>query len=1407
MQEHKHREDDEEFALPPLSASGSPNTDDFEEDDDNAPLLPISTTSPSSSFPSPSPSSSSSKRDLSLTVTLLCAAVLCAAGLLAIISHSSSPSLPFADFSHPSQFPPIDFTNYSTPSRTPSHVAAWLASPTTENRGFVPFLPSAYSPLLPLRPLSQTLSVKGFSEECADSWIADGELCAGLKGRWKGVRAPRMDVAWTWTNGSENELMTQWRKEVASEGARTKTSSNVLKHFRSVTSQFTSHAHHSIQRTQNRLTHLPLFSRDHDELRHSLRSIIASFSPSSLRALHLIVGDSPACIPTEFSCLSNHSLPHAAQIPHWLNLAEIEFATGEEKYNFSKRAGERETTRFVVHPHSAIFKTPAYTEVGEEDENVVEGDEKMAMEWRNNVVPSFNSLAIESQIPNMEDVEDTLLNLNDDFFIMRKLSVSDVSSPITGPVFRVQKDLAVNGVAPEYSKEDPDGEWRGLGYTNWLMDQRFGKRSRPYIVHEGKSVSIPILREAQDTFVDELTATAEARFRGRGPSEVQSSFLLVHYTIEKHREALLWSFFFGRSDENQDGVFSASERTSLLEALGHDGTSPTISVSRPHRSSLEDYQTSYDFVGLERPKETTMKFSSADGYPYFIGEGVDYRHGPWPTFGADDTTTDRTPLCTIDINACFGADFANAKNGKRSPVVDSFRRSAFAIPECGDCIIVSLLGKSSSRGLSAFLPPQSSTPSSPSPISSPEIAAVGLSASSFSSIDFSLPPSSIPIRTRCIALIQRYSYVIGDSPVKFVTMKSKWTLGGAFRDMDRSDGMPAFLAINDDLGSYASPAIVDGANEVLEKWFEDHLGKKKRLRKVTLGRRMKNLADKLKRKLYAPLHFTNLVCKLTSVSDMQPAAMHPPSESPSEVGHQYHHSATSDFEGSQFLSERGHSSHIYHPQQHLHEPRPQSHPTSAPYGLPLPYGASQPNSYTGQPSSSLQQPTSFIPNSSQYLPSPFSDYSSDSSFSRSASTSESPHDHGVAAHDYLSQWPGAQQKEESGYGDEFRDPSHRDGVQGLGSHPGGDWNDARLGTRRIPYVEQTGSQPQSPHDLHLLPPSPPSLSQFGAHPPHPGFFNYQKPDNAFQWPSRLANPFVALAPPPPPPPTAFQSLFPFDQSIFSQTRSRYLHQYAPTPSQLFDDVHNRTPSNGQSPTPSSPFPSPAPISRFIPGHPSQVPMDVENSSAMDKEDISDLRPDAAKRSRGDKSIPASKAKADTSELPPQNIAKATTSRKTKKVTIEVDCTCVVCAEPLARLIMRATRDEYSAPYSPTYTCAKCEPRLRPGLNLDAAVPASTEDQEPVASGSKAKVAPTRTSFRKKSKRADGTNLVSCDVCLKDVASGAVVYLGGGGAEVSFPVEFICLSCTTKYRRCSDCGGGWVLTLSYELFECATDVFL
>lgn len=124
---------------------------------------------------------------------------------------------------------------------------------------------------------------------------------------------------------------------------------------------------------------------------------------------------------------------------------------------------------------------------------------------------------------------------------------------------------------------------------------------------------------------------------------------------------------------------------------------------------------------------------------------------------------------------------------------------------------------SSILGLEAFLPPSDSKTSSSEP-SSLEVEAVGLATTYFEA-SFTLPPPTSSIRNRCLALIQRYAYVIGTSPASFIAVRSTESLQEAITRMDRPGGLPALLAMNDDINDGEAPSA-RGVDQVFRHWME-----------------------------------------------------------------------------------------------------------------------------------------------------------------------------------------------------------------------------------------------------------------------------------------------------------------------------------------------------------------------------------------------------------------------------------------------------------------------------------------------------------------------------------------------------------------------------------------------------------
>lgn len=335
------------------------------------------------------------------------------------------------------------------------------------------------------------------------------------------------------------------------------------------------------------------------------------------------------------------------------------------------------------------------------------------------------------------------------------MSPADFVTPLFGPVFRIQWDLRVGGEAPGTSRQLEDGEWPGMKYSAWLLDRRFGIRSRAYLVHQGKMLSTPLLDEVAAIWSEELKGTAQVRFRGTGP-DANTIFLSTHYTIEKHREALLWSYFVARMDLGRQGQYSAEDRAALGRELGDAVRDGQMIVSGPRRQSVQPIAVNalLKAAHLIPASRTRYDFSSNDGYPN-MPPGV----------------------CNISLAVCFGnEDYLKSNyNGDVSSQA-LFKRMTFGHPECGDCAIVALLSRSP-VGLAPFLPASNGEAASsrfdhkhsttPPPL-------LGHWAKSWEATDFSiqavLGDSSWNLRKYAVRVLQRYSYVIGGTNTSFLRL-------------------------------------------------------------------------------------------------------------------------------------------------------------------------------------------------------------------------------------------------------------------------------------------------------------------------------------------------------------------------------------------------------------------------------------------------------------------------------------------------------------------------------------------------------------------------------------------------------------------------------------------------------------
>jgi hypothetical protein len=275
--------------------------------------------------------------------------------------------------------------------------------------------------------------------------------------------------------------------------------------------------------------------------------------------------------------------------------------------------------------------------------------------------------------------------LSDDMILGKPHSASDIYSPLFGPTLGF-KTNAYNTLLPPTERDaERFGEKPFLIYTSWLLNRRFGGRKRKGQVHFGHSISRSISREAITSFPRPAMRSAHQRFRGETGFQLYSWYVIFHYTMERHREALLWSYIMLRSDTNDDGYLDWTERLRIQKdiAEGMGNESPENFRQRVYYH-VEDH---LEKAGLKPPVvNTDVLWTSLDG-PEMI----------------KDLDCD-----AFDMEDCLAPGFSTSSSDAeaRSPVFSAaaiFDRVARQSPRCGDCLIKLVLNRRRA-GLGPLLP-------------------------------------------------------------------------------------------------------------------------------------------------------------------------------------------------------------------------------------------------------------------------------------------------------------------------------------------------------------------------------------------------------------------------------------------------------------------------------------------------------------------------------------------------------------------------------------------------------------------------------------------------------------------------------------------------------------------------------
>lgn len=578
--------------------------------------------------------------------------------------------------------------------------------------------------------------------------------------------------------------------------------------------------------------------RSSDELRYSLRSARAALG-SFLRTSHIISTDFwPSGVPDDKSSgnKADDTLPafvtvtestqsdtfhvetglvRYGQVPQWLDLEDPSVKVGDE----ARRIDEQGPAPDLRMHHDWSTYT-MLKKIADETEAMSQPNEEELLEWKLRVLPTFNSMAMEASLGlNVTDLNDAFFYNCDDFYLGRNLTTADFSSPLYGPVFHIDHNTKVR---PVEHQDNELGEHPSLRYSAWLLGERFGQRWRNYINHITKMHMRPLNQEASLMFGDELKKTAGQRFRG-GAQLVNNHMLMYNFVIERHREALLWSYFVARVDRDGDGFYSDEELDGAWSDLGLDA-GMNLTVSLPVRDTLHQDVINHNLNASQFsvPQETEYVVSSQDGYALLDLHPMRKTKEGWPAYDREpDETGDAKDEEDDDENLLNCWD---TETGRDS--VALFKHIAFEQPKCGDFLVALLVAQSGRRGLSAFLPHEGAAlPLVENMVDKSETTPHLPLHARWQDGDFTLESvtrntgwSGMPRRIFAMSMIQRYAYTIGTSPNTFQMLTSMQSAVKTLQGITKAGGSRAyaFMAINDDM---AGPKVEE-EQEMFKKWME-----------------------------------------------------------------------------------------------------------------------------------------------------------------------------------------------------------------------------------------------------------------------------------------------------------------------------------------------------------------------------------------------------------------------------------------------------------------------------------------------------------------------------------------------------------------------------------------------------------
>lgn len=247
---------------------------------------------------------------------------------------------------------------------------------------WTPFNVSDAQPLLP-DPLPHTADLttpeRLLSDACAERFIADGVVCdLTFSNRRQLSYESRISIIYAYENGSDPILSSIRDAFIGSEEVQGHAKD--ARHF-----------------------------RVHNELQYSLRSVVRAFKnrlATSLASFHLLTTDLP-------------DLPFFDSDNPALLLQQGRRQAQQTPWRWGFKPSWLKANH-MHHKHMTI--SPEYPWRFFQTHNVSLSE---AQAWREEALPSFQSMSIESSIPHIHTQTDIAMGLCDDFFFMKELAPSD----------------------------------------------------------------------------------------------------------------------------------------------------------------------------------------------------------------------------------------------------------------------------------------------------------------------------------------------------------------------------------------------------------------------------------------------------------------------------------------------------------------------------------------------------------------------------------------------------------------------------------------------------------------------------------------------------------------------------------------------------------------------------------------------------------------------------------------------------------------------------------------------------------------------------------------------------------------------------------------------------------------------